>query len=243
MQLLKKPLHCSQDQDREPQVDPQLCAGPFHHHRYTCRERVRIFKEILKSEMLPSGGDLLDYGCGVKPYEPLFREKFKTHIGVDMPGNPDADHDLDVSGRIPLEDDSFDLVLSSQVLEHVEVPASYLAEARRVLRDKGLLLLSTHGLYLYHPVPNDYWRWTHQGLRREIELAGFEIVSMRSIESLTSCAVHLWELGTMGKLPRGIRHLYIWIMQGIITTIERLRRNKELSANAVVYVVLARSRK
>jgi hypothetical protein len=34
------------------------------------------------------------------------------------------------------------------------------------------VLASTHGVQWYHPSPNDYWRWTHTGLRLLFERNG-----------------------------------------------------------------------
>ncbi len=59
-------------------------------------------------------------------------------------------------------------MLSTQVLEHVTDPRLYLAECHRVLRPGGPLLLSTHGIMVYHPDPVDYWRWTGAGLQRAV---------------------------------------------------------------------------
>jgi SAM-dependent methyltransferase len=230
------------DKSAAPKPDPQLAFGPFFHSRYLCRELARVFKQLVQSDLIPAGGDLLDYGCGSKPYKVVFQAKFEKHVGVDLGGVPQADYELDAAGRIPLEAGKFSMVLSSQVLEHVEDPAMYLAEARRVLRDDGLLLLSTHGLYRYHPSPNDYWRWTFQGLRRQVELAGFEVITMRGILGMPSAALHLWQLATMNYLPTGLRQIYIWVIQGIVTLIERFRRGS-LPSDAIVYVVLARKTK
>ncbi len=44
-------------------------------------------------------------------------------------------------------------------------PGLYLSECFRVLRPGGQLLLSTHGVFPYHPDPVDLWRWTCEGLR------------------------------------------------------------------------------
>jgi SAM-dependent methyltransferase len=67
------------------------------------------------------------------------------------------------------------VVLSTQQLEHVSDPASVLAEAHRVLRSSGRLLLSTHGVWVHHPDPLDLWRWTEEGLCTLIERAGFRV--------------------------------------------------------------------
>jgi cyclopropane fatty-acyl-phospholipid synthase-like methyltransferase len=48
-----------------------------------------------------------------------------------------------VDGPLPMQDNAFDVVWSSEVIEHVADTARWLSEARRVLRPKGRLLLTT----------------------------------------------------------------------------------------------------
>jgi SAM-dependent methyltransferase len=66
-------------------------------------------------------------------------------------------------------------VVSFQVLEHVRDLGPYFAEARRVLKPDGRLLLSTHGVWLYHPHPEDHRRWTREGLIAEMAAHGFAV--------------------------------------------------------------------
>jgi len=108
---------------------------------------------------------LLDVGCGVKPYAPWFAPYVTEHVGLDIAGNPDADL-VGTIEAIPAEDASFDLVVCTQVLEHCEDPAEGVRELRRVVKPGGRVLLSTHGVQVYHPAPHDLWRWTHEGLER-----------------------------------------------------------------------------
>ena len=111
-----------------------------------------------------AGARVLDVGCGERPYERLLSGASEI-VGFDVPGNPHADlhGSIDV---IPVPDASFDLVLCLQVLEHVPDPAGAVRELHRVVRPGGRVLLSTHGVYPYHPNPDDLWRWTHDGLER-----------------------------------------------------------------------------
>jgi SAM-dependent methyltransferase len=107
---------------------------------------------------------VLDVGCGDRPYEQLLTGAAEV-VGFDVPGNPHADLHGSIEA-IPVEDASFDVVLCLQVLEHVPDPAAAVRELHRVARPGGRVLLSTHGVYPFHPNPDDLWRWTHTGLER-----------------------------------------------------------------------------
>jgi SAM-dependent methyltransferase len=109
-------------------------------------------------------GSVLDVGCGDRPYDALFTGADKL-IGFDVPSNPRADVHGTIDA-IPVDDASFDAALCLQVLEHVPDPAAAIRELRRVVRPGGRVLLTTHGVYPFHPNPDDLWRWTHQGLER-----------------------------------------------------------------------------
>jgi SAM-dependent methyltransferase len=111
---------------------------------------------------------VLDVGCGPKPYYPFFAHVSSEYIGVDVVENPAAELRGPIEA-LPVDDGSFDVVLCTQVLEHCDDPAQAVRELRRVTASGGRVLASTHGVQVYHPSPVDYWRWTHEGLRRLFE--------------------------------------------------------------------------
>lgn len=115
---------------------------------------------------------VLDLGCGCKPYLPLIAERAASYRGLDLQPGSLVD-DVGVLEALPYDDASADVVLCTQVLEHVEDPAAAVSEIGRVLAPGGTALVSTHGVFVYHPDPpelgRDYWRWTHAGLRRLFE--------------------------------------------------------------------------
>ncbi len=195
-------------------------------------------KGVVDSDLLPSGEKVLDYGCGNRPYERLFAKKFKEYIGADLPGNKDAQLVIGPEGRLPVDNRTFDCVLSSEVLEHTINPDIYLREAHRVLKPEGSLILSAPAIWVYHPDPIDYWRWTIDGLQAQIRRAGFDIVTTKGVFGPESSALQLWQDSTFDRLPRLIQPLYTWFFQSIIGLIERRHPNK-LSNDASVYVVLA----
>lgn len=129
--------------------------------------------------MLVPGTRLLDFGCGSMPYRALVERTGASYLSADLDG--DADLSISDAGVLPLADGRIDVVLSVQVLEHVRDLDRYLAEAARVLVDRGKLLLSTHGTWLYHPHPQDHRRWTRTGLILDIEARGFTVDGVTAI--------------------------------------------------------------
>jgi SAM-dependent methyltransferase len=149
-------------------------------------------------ERLLQGRDdarVLDIGCGAKPYLPWIAPYAREYIGIDAAPGPYVDQVVQ-GEKLPFEDGGFDLVLCTQVLEHVEDPAAVLSEIHRVLRPGGAALISTHGVFLFHPDPieagADYWRWTHAGLRKATSEAGdWREIEVRSNGEVIACLAYI----------------------------------------------------
>jgi SAM-dependent methyltransferase len=145
-------------------------------------------------------GDVVDYGCGEAPYRSLFLH-CKSYVAADFPSNSSADICYQPDGRLPLSDSSVDVILSTQVLEHVRDPGFYLAECHRVLKPKGRLLLSTHGFFMWHG-PGDWRRWTHEGLIYEVESAGFDAIDLDAICILRAFFLQFMNYTVFSRLLR-----------------------------------------
>src|SRR6266478_5252476 len=78
----------------------------------------------------PNVSRVLDFGCGGSPYRPLFRSC--TYHRADLTGGRDLDFEYGPDSCLPDDISDYDCVLSSQVLEHVGSPSTYLAECYRV---------------------------------------------------------------------------------------------------------------
>ncbi len=95
----------------------------------------------------------------------------KGVINIDFQPFENVDIVADAS-CLPQEDNSVDAIVCESLLEHVADPAKVVAEIKRVLKPGGLVYVTVPFIAGFHSSPNDYYRWTKQGLR-EI-MAGFE---------------------------------------------------------------------
>jgi SAM-dependent methyltransferase len=136
---------------------------------------IRWLKNVASS---CASGVLVDFGCGNKPYHSFFQSRVTQYIGVDLIQNESGTVDivLENSLSLPLEANSVDCVLSTQVLEHVPEPEEYLKEVSRVLKPRGRLLLSCPGSYMLHEEPHDYYRYTSYGLQLLLEKCNLKVV-------------------------------------------------------------------
>lgn len=117
-------------------------------------------------------GPVVDLGCGSRPYAALLPTPY---FGLDAHHQHGAPDVAAWAEAVPMRAGFAGTVLSTQQLEHVDDPARVIAEAHRVLRPGGRLLLSTHGVWAHHPDPSDLWRWTEEGLTRLVSEGGFAV--------------------------------------------------------------------
>jgi SAM-dependent methyltransferase len=136
-------------------------------------------------------GTFLDAGCGTMPYRARVTPAVSVYIGFDIERRaPDVALLGDVQNMSTIRDASADVVLCSEVLEHVPRPAAALAEFQRILRPGGTLILSTPFLARLHEEPHDYYRYTSHGLRDLLCRAGFTVNSVEAIGGLFAFLGH-----------------------------------------------------
>jgi SAM-dependent methyltransferase len=199
--------------------------------------QLRRINEQIVEEVIRNKTDLIDYGCGSAPYKDIYLKKVRKYDNSDFENNVHANIHLDKYGVIPVEDNQYDYVLSTQVLEHVENVDLYLNESYRVLKNGGLLILSTHGYWKYHPDPEDYWRWTKVGLIKTLEKAGFKIEETYGIMGLAASGLQLFQ----DAISRKRNRIFKSILFRIINFLQHISDNRSFQYNdASVYLIIAK---
>lgn len=134
------------------------------------------------AQQLPTGTYLLDAGAGECAYK-----KYFTHcryVSIDLAVGEDSWNyqNLDFVApldNMPFEDNTFDAVLCTQVLEHLEWPRECTKEMCRVLKPGGKLYVTAPMAHMEHQIPYDFFRYTSYGLKSICEHAGFTKVDIR----------------------------------------------------------------
>jgi SAM-dependent methyltransferase len=135
----------------------------------------RISREIARvAGVLRPADCVLDLGSGQAPYADLFPHR--RYITADLFAAADVRCDATI---LPFASRTFDLVLCTEVLEHVPDPDATLQEIRRVLADRGTLILTTPLTWGVHAL-HDYHRWTESGLVRVLARHGFHVDQFRT---------------------------------------------------------------
>lgn len=122
-------------------------------------------------------GRMLDLGCGTRRYERIFRNQVDLYIGLDWPQIKDRAQP-DVIGdamKIPLKDSCVDVVLATELMEHLPSPDAFLMDIERVLCKDGVLILSVPFMEPIHEEPRDFLRFTPYSLNILLEQHGFRL--------------------------------------------------------------------
>jgi len=216
-----------------------------------------LFKEQRVRAILrraPGPGAILDVGCGGGELLRRFAGRGWTVLGTQL-SRTAADaarrlHDVEVlAGDLPelvLPAASFDVVTFFHVLEHVERPDAQLAEARRLLRTGGLLVVEVPDFgdpffrllgtrhFCVDP-PNHLWFFTEETLRNLLSRCGFEVTGLSRFSPEYSPYSQLQNL--LNILPGEPSRLYRAMMGN--EKGGRLRRETATWGHALLGILLA----
>ena len=159
------------------------------------------------AESVPDGARVLDVSAGEAPYRELFDHADYVTTDWAHSVHPGA-RAVDVVGPaddLPIDGESFDHILLTEVLEHTPDPTAVLSEMHRILRPGGRLHMTTPFVWELHELPFDFYRYTPWALDRLMRDGGF---AATDVEPRNDCFSTLAQMmvdiaGTMGVYPDG----------------------------------------
>ena len=176
------------------------------------------------TDLLKSQDRILEIGCGIGTVVHELSKEGHDVIGIDISGEAieygrkkyDRLHlDVQAAENLPYEDESFEVVLSFDLFEHIAAIDKHISEVKRVLRPGGYYLFQTPNRYsniIYETLwtKSLQWRRYHPSLhspgqlRRRMVRHGFEtrFVKMNPINKFTE--KKLQKLGMLGKILRRV---------------------------------------
>ncbi len=153
------------------------CSEPAHSRTY-------LSQLMLQNSLRQCGsfvkGRVLDVGCGRRPYERTFFSGAGKYIGADYLSDRSWPDVICSAIDLAFADQSFDTVVSTEVLEHVPDPAKAVREMARVLKPDGHLVVSTPLYWPRHEVPYDFFRYPYDGMLYFIKAGGLDLVKLFS---------------------------------------------------------------
>ena len=124
-------------------------------------------------------GSWMNDKCEYRLKSRTLKNKVGKLIGVDIDErilqNKSTDENFVIKEKIPLEDNSVDLVICDWVLEHIMEPLKFYVEINRILKPNGYFVARTPNFYAYYAlianiVPNKFHNFAIRYVQKEREI-------------------------------------------------------------------------
>ncbi len=197
--------------------------------------RSAIFQS-LKNNLKNFSGKLLDVGCGKMPYKEyiLSHSAVNKYVGLDIDSafiydeNCTPDYIWD-GKEMPFQNNFFNCVLATEVLEHCPDPEIVLKEVCRVIKPGGTFFFTVPFLWNLHEVPNDQYRYTPFSLERHLKNSGFdeiEIIATGGWHAAMAQMLGLWV--KRSPIPRNKKFFLSIIIKPIMKYLLKLDKLKKV---------------
>lgn len=202
-------------------------------------------KQLLDYAERYLSGNLIDIGCGTKPYKEMLSPFVEEHVGVDHEATFHDKSKIDLFGtayEIPADNETFDTAICTAVLEHLEEPEQALLECHRVLKVGGVAIYSVPFIWHLHEEPRDFYRYTKYGLKYLFEKAGFEVLQITPLSGfwVTFGQLFVYNIYRFHRGP--LRYIPVipvlgLAIQGISYILDRIDKSEQWTW---MYMVVAR---
>jgi SAM-dependent methyltransferase len=172
-------------------------------------------------------GAVLDLGGSKKSgYHEVIKGEHSFTVVNYGEMHPGMDMNFNIEERFPLDDESYDNVISMNVLEHIFNYHNVFAETARVLKNGGLFVSTVPFMHHIHGSPDDYHRYTESTFRKLADKYGFEVVEIKvlgyGLFSLIYQCVGGWVPTNIGK------NLFKGVCVGIDKLLLNLKKYQDL---------------
>jgi ubiquinone/menaquinone biosynthesis C-methylase UbiE len=146
---------------------------------YFTNKHLESFVHLNLEKYLASGLIVADIGCGEQPLRDRVESREAVYIGIDIIQNRSNTVDIICSAEaIQLADQSVDIILLTDVLEHIPDLYKAFQEFTRILKPNGKIILTCPFLWFLHEEPYDYQRITPYLIQYISEKSSLEVVNI-----------------------------------------------------------------
>jgi SAM-dependent methyltransferase len=196
-------------------IGRSLLPGKLHERMQFDRYPINEFTRRVVFPLLGKGKVLLDAGSGRMEEQTLRNEILETGAALetlDIFAGEGVDYVGDVT-HTEFKDNSYDVILCMQVLEHVEDPSAVCREMFRILKPGGHALFTAPQSAYLHNLPYHFFHFTNIGMRKMVEDAGFKVETMEAQGGhFMNLGIHLHYtcrvLGTFASSP--LKKTLLW---------------------------------
>lgn len=202
------------------------------------RNLIKFFSQSLKEFKSNEKLRVLNIGSG-GPIQGLIDSKLNVKItNIDIDSNRNPDFVMDVT-KLKFDNNSYDIVIMMEVLEHVKEPQKAISEIYRVLRNNGQLVLSTPFILGLHDEPYDFYRFTKYGL--EYLLRDFQVEIKETNDFIHTIMVLVGRLLRAelkrDKLVGLISFIFIISLYPILFLVSKVIRSNHISTGYFVKAI------
>lgn len=164
--MISLPVHPSMpdavaDGTHAPGIRRRRYETRFYEAEFFIRRHVEKFIDASLELYVFPGARVCDIGCGEQPLRARIEASGAEYVGLDIGQNSrNTVHVLGGVTDLPFGDNQYDVIICTEVLEHVVDTLAAFRELARVLKPGGVILVSTPFAYRLHEVPYDYVRLT-----------------------------------------------------------------------------------
>ena len=159
------------------------------------RKWLRKFEVMIKLMSLKKGEKVLDVGCASQIFKPYVEKCGGIYKGLDISEGFQPDYVCDAEDMSIIDDDEFDWVVLSDILEHLPNPKRTIAEAYRIAKKVIAVVPNWYRLERFsflprHPNDRHITRKPPKGWLEEFEKTGFEITQVKGFFYVPSIAFY-----------------------------------------------------